>query len=112
MGVVLDLYVVYLIKLVIWAFRMRGSGKWPITTAVVSFIDEQAARPSYPTGRVVYSYDVDGKPLTGRIATLPVVEISAAIHSAVSRKESNHNTTQTRRPKNFCLCDDDQSASA
>ena len=112
-GLVLDLYVVYLIKLVIWAFRMRGSGKWPITTAVVFFIDEQAATPSYPTGRVVYSYDVDGESFDGENSK-PFLWSKSAQRYIARFPEKSRITIRLKPadPKTSVFRDDDQSASA
>jgi hypothetical protein len=64
-GLVLDIYVIYVIKLVMLAFKMRGSDKWPIATATVFFTDESAANSSYPTATVAYSYEFDGKNFDG-----------------------------------------------
>jgi hypothetical protein len=112
-GLVLDLYVLYLIKLVIWALRMRGSGKWPITTALVSFTDEYAAGSIYPTGTLVYSYDVDGETFDGENSK-PFLWSTSAQQYIARFPEKSRITIRLKPgdPKTSVFRDDDQSASA
>jgi hypothetical protein len=64
-GLVLDYYVVYLVKLLIRVIKMRGSSKWPVTIATITDTDPFYGDKAYPTAEVAYSYEVDGSPFEG-----------------------------------------------
>jgi hypothetical protein len=64
-GLVLDYYVVFLVKLLIRAIKMRGNSKWPVTTATVTSTDPLYGGTGYPTAAVAYSYEVDGSSFEG-----------------------------------------------
>jgi hypothetical protein len=76
-GLVLDYYVVFLIKLLIRVIKMRGSSKWPVTIATVTDTNPFYGGKGYPTAEVAYSYEADGNSLEGQ-NTKPFVALDSA----------------------------------
>jgi len=59
-GWFLDVYVTYAIKSLVRFLRMRGSNRWPVTTATVSSASWALGAFGCSVAEVVYTYSVGG----------------------------------------------------
>ena len=66
MGLIIDVLIAYVIKLIVRLARVRRSGNWRLVTAKIvasRFEDEWVF--NCPTVHIVYTYQIDGEPYSG-----------------------------------------------
>lgn len=64
-GLVVDIYIEYLYRVVSRMIRRRGSGSWPVAKATVTSSSCHKAGYGCPVAEVYYKYRVDGELYTG-----------------------------------------------
>ena len=76
-GLVLDIYVEYLFRVIFRFFKARGSTSWPVVTAKTTITNCRAGGFGCAVANIAYKYRVDGELYTGADSS-PFVYTSSA----------------------------------